>query len=675
MKNIKSAVILALCGLFVFGSCRKNEDVFTREQSDISVSCNEQTVRQNILASGEWSSDCSEVQDWISLEPANGVGDGKNYQYYYIKVAYNKGEARTGTFYLIHSGKRYDVTVSQAECNFSFGKPEFSGVLKQSEVCSAAIKIPYTNAPAQSEHDIQITVSGAGEGLSVQNGKYVIEESGSGAINVPITGTPVSSGNVSFEVKLDGKSVGTLTAVVEEYKEPVIGRDVTYAVWHLCKQKGTAEEKAALNAAHPEWYGATSLDQLKLNSDEGKGVVTLVETDESDPKISGWSFGDAHLYIKGLCVNDYFLFTVDGVNLSKGDIVHFSGSMGGAGSSAGFYVMECSANGTDWTVGESAVTETVEGQSVTYHVKVPDDNTSDQIGAFDIVFKSPEAAKGKFYVRARVPANIRMNHTPTVVTINTTPASTRFKGDLIIKATETSGGGGSGDVEGLPVGWNFYAAGMNATQAAASEFNYSWSFGQSGNDNDSRHPCPGAQPTSDHKVMATSGNPNAWLSAFGASVSAYTFNPNIQCKGFGENDGFIMTIPVKNVKASTTVCVEGGVGAAKAATGNWILEYSSDGSNWFEAPGKKTLTRGEVSFSCHFYNTSGSIDSTRKTYDKTTDDTYQKYIFPLTGISDITDGNLYFRLRALIWNNNQTAPAANTGGWTDVKGFEVSVAN
>lgn len=677
MKNIYSAALLAICGLSILAGCMKAEDVFTREQSEISVDCNAQTIRQNILVLGAWSSDCSEVSDWISLEPAEGNGDGKTFQYYYVNIAYNKGAARSGSFYLVHNGNRYEVSVYQSKCNFSFGKPAFNGTLMETQTCAASIDIPYTNAGAGSEYDVQVTMTGACDGLTVENGKHTIVESGNGTLSIPVTGTPTAKGTITFSISIDGASYGTLEAEVKAYVPPTPTKEVTYAVWHLCKQKGTAEEKAALNVAHPEWYGATTLADLKLNSDEGKGVLTMVETDPDAPNISGWSFGDAHIYIKGLCVNDYFLFTVDGANLSAGDIVTFSGSMGGAGSSAGFYVMECSADGTNWIVGENPVTETVEGQSVTYHVKVPDDNTSDQIGAFNVVFKAP-AASGKFYVRARVPADIRMNHTESVIKINTTPASTRFKGDVIIKATETGGGSGddpiTGDFSGLPVGWNFYALGMSATAAAASDYNYSWSFGQS-NDNDSRHPCGAAQPVSDHKVLATSGNAAAWLTGFGAKVDKYTFNPSIQISGLGEGDGFIMTIPVKNLTSSVKVCVEAAVGAAANATGNWILEYSSNGTSWFEAPGKKTVSRGDKSWECHFYNTTASITSaTRKTYDKSTDDTYQKYIFPLDGISSVADGYLYFRLRALIWNNNQTAPAANTGGWTDLKGFEVSVA-
>lgn len=675
MKSIfKYSTLLLLASVLAAG-CQKEEKIFQRDTDAVSCDGTAQSLTHYIKASGEWSSEST--VDWITLDPASGIGDGKSFQKYNINVAYNRGEAREGVFYLIHDGGRFPVIVSQGPSNFKYGAVAFEGTLSQEVESTAYVTVSYSGASGEESVNYVGTVSGEGAaGLSIENGTFDSFESGSGLVRIPVKGTPTAFGEVVFAITLDGKPAGTVATTVAKKEEPPTTEDVTLAVWKFCDHEGTNDDKAELMARHPEWWD-TSLrvgNSGICYSDEGKGVLTVQEAaGKTATAINSWGGGQGHLYIKGFYVDDYWLFTMSDVNLKKADEIDFSGSMGGSGSSAGYYICEYSVDGSTWTEAEDALSETVGSNTFRYHVAPKDNITNTVEGAFDVKFHLPSDVNGKLYIRLRVCANVRLNHGTTVEITTGGGGSSRFKGNITVSA-KTSGAA-AGGVEGLPVGWNFYAAGLTTTaDVEASDYNYSWSFGQSGNDNASRHPVGAAQPSYEHKVLATSGNAEAYLTAYGSNVSAYTFNPSIQVKGFGENDYFQMVIPVKNVTPDVKVCVEGAVGAAGSATGNWVLEYSSDAINWFAAPDIKTVTRGEVTFQCHFYNTAGSITTTRKVYDKATDDTYQKYTFPLTGISAIENGNLYFRLRALIWNNNQTAPAANTGGWTDLKGFEVSIA-
>ena len=466
--------------------------------------------------------------------------------------------------------------------------------------------------------------------------------------------------------------MGTVSTTVAKKEEPSTTVDVTLAVWKFCDHEGTNDDRAELMARHPEWWDSS----LRVGnsgicySDEGRGVLTVQEAaGKTATAINSWGGGQGHLYIKGFYVDDYWLFTMSDVNLKKADEINFSGSMGGSGSSAGYYICEYSVDGSTWTEAGGALSETVGSNTFKYHVAPKDNITNTVEGAFDVKFHLPSNVNGKLYIRLRVCVDIRLNHGTTVKITTGGGGSSRFKGNITVSA-KTSGAA-AGGVEGLPVGWNFYAIGLTTTaEVEASDYNYSWSFGQSGNDNASRHPVGAAQPSYEHKVLATSGNPEAYLTAYGSNVTAYIFNPSIQIKGFGENDYFQMVIPVKNVTPDVKVCVESSwLRAQQPATGclnilpTYQLVHCSD---------IKTVTRGEVTFQCHF--TIPPVQSAQPERYTTKQRTIPTKVYiPFTGISAIENGNLTSP-GALIWNNHQTDPAANTGGWTDLKGFEVSIA-
>ena len=63
--------------------------------------------------------------------------------------------------------------------------------------------------------------------------------------------------------------------------------------------------------------------------------------------------------------------------------------------------------------------------------------------------------------------------------------------------------------------------------------------------------------------------------------------------------------------------------------------------------------------------------NTRKTYDKATDDTYRVYYLDSP---EIESGVLYFRLRVLKYRATPEVTTEVAAGWTDIKGFEVSIA-
>lgn len=211
MKKTFSIICLGL--LFLTG-CQKEVDVFQREYDAISCDCFEQNISQYLLCSGEWTSECD--LDWIRLNPESGSGDGSEYQVYYIQVSGNMGEAREGTFYLVHGGQRYPVVVRQDKTNFEFGELYMSGLLKQNQLSNAFLAIPYKNATGAETISIACSMSGATDGLSVSGGNFTLT-AGNNSIVIPIDGTPSGAGEITFNVSINGKPLNPIVTTIKEF--------------------------------------------------------------------------------------------------------------------------------------------------------------------------------------------------------------------------------------------------------------------------------------------------------------------------------------------------------------------------------------------------------------------------------------------------------------------------
>ena len=221
---------------------------------------------------------------------------------------------------------------------------------------------------------------------------------------------------------------------------------------------------------------------------------------------------------------------------------------------------------------------------------------------------------------------------------------------------------------GLTVGWNFYVTETNTTDLClASKYNYSWGTGSQVD--------PATLSVHQHRVLPTSGNADAYLTAVGSNVTGWTFNPSIQAQGLVMNDYWLCVIPVRNVKPTHKVTFEAAAGGAGSGPGYYVIEYSSDGTNWIEAPGAETMTLGGKTGPVHVYATSQNASDDRKKYDKTTDTSYKKYEFALSGINPIADGNIYFRMRLSIdlrINYGESFLGIASGKWGDMKGIEIT---
>lgn len=224
------------------------------------------------------------------------------------------------------------------------------------------------------------------------------------------------------------------------------------------------------------------------------------------------------------------------------------------------------------------------------------------------------------------------------------------------------------DPSGLPAKWNFFAAGYTGTGPLETERGKHWDYGDP-----------------DPMILTTCGNTEAKITTvikkpvtttLNDKAQCYTYNPAMQVYGLVEGDYWLATIPVMYFTETTKISVEAATSTASKGPGFYILEYSGDGTNWFEAPGATTFTKDDGSgdsWKAHYWNnkaaTTNAPSGTRKSYNpENPDETYHKYVFPLTGVT-IDDGCLYLRLRALRYKYDMSGACA--AAWTDLKVLEV----
>ena len=431
LKPLMMCLAIALASI----SCKNNEagDYLVRETDRIVFSSAAAQSKQITLrCMGYWKTVVPKGAEWVSTEPSEGTGTGEM-EWISVNVTANRGEERSATIYLENGGERYPIEVTQSGGAIVWGVPVLSGTLVQGTECEASISIPYSNAIGDETVFVTCNLSGDCEGIEVQPFSADLELE-SGMVTVTVGGTPASSGTAEFELLVDGTSVGSVKATVYGKTEPVLsGLPVQ---WKFSDVKGTADDRDALRENKPEWLDG---DHIIIADDGARAEISIVEADGKNASaVSGWNYNDGHAYVKGLYVDDYWLFAVPVENLGSGTAVRIEGSIGGSGSSAAFFLMEYSCDGQSWTAldgaTETSVTINEAAQTVKYHAQAFDDMNASK-GAFTADFTVPQDIEtGTLYVRARVCANVRITLNNTITTGG--GGSTRLKGTWKISVVE-----------------------------------------------------------------------------------------------------------------------------------------------------------------------------------------------------------------------------------------------
>lgn len=423
-------IALFCCSALLFASCEKDEGVFTRENDAIACDCTEQSIEQNVLCDGEWIADCSGAE-WISVTPERGSGNGKDYGFFTLNIQYNSGAERTATVHLIYDGTAYPVTVTQSACEFAYGEPRIDGNLFQNIESTATLHLPYVCASGRESVEISCTITGAAaDGLSVEKQTYDGFAKGSGELTIPVKGAAKRAGAVSFELFVDGVSVGSCRANVISDPDAVpegfpVGWNF-YAAGVKTPRGSEWDYSWSADALHPA-SDTNPLDNHKVLPTAGNENAYLTASGVVSDN-GNYTFNPG-IQIKGLMENDYFLFVIPVKNIKAEHKLSVEASMGAAGSGPGYYALEYSADNKTWKLAEGSSLMEVFGASAQVHYFVPKENTSGDRKTYDkatdkgyrkYVFPLTGIEtiyEGNLYLRLRICMNRRANGSENTNTI------------------------------------------------------------------------------------------------------------------------------------------------------------------------------------------------------------------------------------------------------------------
>lgn len=192
-------------------SCLQEDivETLTRDTDKISLSYSEgSTATFTVRTNGHWtvSSDAS----WLTMSPAEGTGNGKDYQTITVTAAGNTSAARSATIILQDAKNSLEITATQASGQFVLGTPSLGGSARLNSPSNLTVDVAYSKAQGTEEVKIEGVLTGiASEGLLFEtySGK---PSAGNGVVSAPIGGIPVAMGPFELEVKVwyDNEIVG-----------------------------------------------------------------------------------------------------------------------------------------------------------------------------------------------------------------------------------------------------------------------------------------------------------------------------------------------------------------------------------------------------------------------------------------------------------------------------------
>ncbi len=437
--NLFHKIGLAIvCSALLTTACSSDDDpFFARENDQLTFDCNEQTVEQSLQCEGAWRIDY-DGNDWISVTPDEGVGSGE-LEFLTIGVAYNRGAEREGTIYIDFNGKAHPIRITQGPCNFAYGKLSTAGSLMRGVESDFVLELAYSNANGDESVALSCRMTGASEGLAAADCTFDKFRKGSGTITMPVTGVPAQTGEVFFELFVDGVSKGTVKSTVLEDASAIVGG---FPVWW----DFSSGDKAVITSdphnyswgsgsKHPCAASDPSTDHKYLDWSDRGGYLTVVCS-----TASGWGYGEGHCYLKGLLKDDYWLMVFPVQNLREGTMLSFEASVGGSGSGAGYYALEYSADGANWFLAAgSTLVEGKNGSSAPVHFTAKDSTKNDMSAdhgwaKYTFPVAGCSVHDGQFYVRLRVSLDQRVNAGTNFVIAKT--GSERLKGIVKVSLAE-----------------------------------------------------------------------------------------------------------------------------------------------------------------------------------------------------------------------------------------------
>lgn len=142
--------------------CADDPDVsVTRDTDELEFPYSVSTQSFTIRTDGSWN--LTTEEDWIHMDPAQGVGDGRSYQYVNVTVDRNAGEKRTGEVVIHAAGRDLKVYIRQDDGIFALKEAYLLGTLLEGEeVAGIYVAIPYEKALGTELMDIEVEFDGRG---------------------------------------------------------------------------------------------------------------------------------------------------------------------------------------------------------------------------------------------------------------------------------------------------------------------------------------------------------------------------------------------------------------------------------------------------------------------------------------------------------------------------------
>lgn len=234
MKNwIKTMLMLSVLCL---AACSSDPDVesLRRDTDAVQLAYNTNaTSKISVRYNGPWEARVAytdqtagqvsraDAEQWLTLSPASGVGNGSDYQWVTVTAQRNSAAKRTAWVYLKGAGRNeVKIEVSQDDGFFKIpapmnpnapAAPAISGTIKAGFESEGTLDLKYDKAFGGEQIQILSELSGEGAvGLSIADTyDALIEREGSGMISIPITGLPEVSGELICKTKvlLDGEVI------------------------------------------------------------------------------------------------------------------------------------------------------------------------------------------------------------------------------------------------------------------------------------------------------------------------------------------------------------------------------------------------------------------------------------------------------------------------------------
>ena len=156
----------------------------------------------DVVSNVQWV--LSNQYHWISASPMFGKGD-ESTEALTITLPENTGAHRSGKLTIRAKDQEKEVEVIQYSKTLSFGQPTLTGLFRTNTALSdVSLTIPYSGGIGNESFTISVTPTGeASQGIQpIVDRQFKLMES-AGNLVVPISGTPVAGGTVTFVVTTD----------------------------------------------------------------------------------------------------------------------------------------------------------------------------------------------------------------------------------------------------------------------------------------------------------------------------------------------------------------------------------------------------------------------------------------------------------------------------------------